>query len=246
MKYVKQILRALIIDDEPYSRAELKHLLGQYSSLEVIEEAESGKEGLEKTLAMSPDVLFVDIEMGEMSGIDMVEVLQKLKSPPRIVFATAYPDYAAKAFRYGAVDYLLKPFAEEDIKETMDRLLFTFHAAEKASKDFLPTKLAIESEGTITYLTPNTILYCSRAERETLVYTELEVFRSKIPLKDLEEKLSEFPFFRTHKSFLVNLQKVERLIPWINGAYQLRVLGGSEDIPVSRNYAKKLRDLLEL
>lgn len=244
---MKQKIKAIVIDDEPYSRVELTHLLNAYPVMEVIGEAESGKEGLEKALMLEPNVIFVDINMGEMSGMEMVELLKKVRKPPQIVFATAYPDYAAKAFRYNALDYLLKPFSEEDLAETMERIMTCFDQGEGTSvSEILPSKLAIELEGSILYVAPNEILFCSRLDRETHIFTREEKYQSKITLKDLEEKLQVYSFFRTHKSFLVNLKKVEKLIPWFNGAYQVKVIGYEQEIPVSRNYVKKLRELLEL
>ena len=115
-------MKIAIIDDEPYSREEMKHLLGSYPWAEVVGEASSAEKGLEIILTKEPDVLFLDIEMPGMSGVDLAEALQKMKHKPEIVFATAYPDYALKAFRVEAVDYLLKPFEEDQLAQTMERL----------------------------------------------------------------------------------------------------------------------------
>jgi two-component system response regulator LytT len=239
-------IKALIIDDEPYSRDELSHLLRAYPMIKVIGEAENGKEGLEKALLHEPDVIFVDNEMGEMSGLDVVERLQRLKDPPRIVFATAFPDFAAKAFRVGALDYLLKPFSEDELSETMARITRYFESKINVEKTATSAKLAVESEGSIFYISPEHIQYCSRVERETYIYTERETFKTKAPLKEIEDKLSSYPFFRTHKSFLVNLDQIEKLIPWCNGAYQVKVIGRIDQVQVSRNYVRELRDKLEL
>jgi two-component system, LytTR family, response regulator LytT len=239
-------IKAIVIDDEPYSRDELVHLLGAFPAIEVIGEAEKGKEGLELTLSLQPDVIFVDIEMGEMSGIDMVEVIQKLKEPPRVVFATAYPDYAVKAFRFDAIDYLLKPFSEDELKDTVGRITAYFKEKGVSDKNYFPTKLAVDCDGEIVYLPPEDISYCSRVERETHIYTNDKKYITKIPLKDLEDKLNTYPFFRTHKSYLVNLNEIEKMIPWCNGAYHVKVKGRTEEVQVSRNYVKELREKLEL
>lgn len=244
---MKDKMRVIIIDDEPYSRDELIFLLNSYDHIEVIAEAESAKEGMEKILSLQPDVIFVDIEMGEMSGLDMVEIVRNVKQPPRIVFATAYPDHAAKAFRLDAVDYLLKPFSNEELTDTVKRLDQYFSEQDHQKDEVtLSGKLAVELDGSIVYIPPETVLYCSRVDREIHIYTEQNMYQSKLSLKELEQKLLNFSFFRTHKSFVVNLNKVERLIPWFNGAYQLQVTGRKEEIPVSRNYVKQLRKKLEL
>jgi two-component system, LytTR family, response regulator LytT len=244
---MKSPIRTVVIDDEPYSRDELKFLLERYSDIEVIGEADSGEKGLEVIITKEPDVVFVDIEMSQMSGLDLAAALKNMKKMPFIIFATAYPNYAARAFRVDALDYLLKPFNEEELDETMKRVKERLNKNKVVEKPE-PTiaKLAVEDERSIVYLSPSDITYLFREDRETIICTVDRKFCSKLPMKDLEEKLRGYPFFRTHKSYLVNLDKVELLIPWFNGAYQLKVAGRRDEIPVSRNYVKSLRERLEL
>lgn len=238
-------IKVIIIDDEPFSRDELKHLLSKYTFVEIVAEAESGEIGLAKALSpLAPDVLFVDIEMPDLSGIELANRLQDFKRTPRIVFATAYSDYAVKAFRYDAVDYLLKPFSEDELDETIKRLYKQILTPEK--KEPITGKLAVELDERIVYLDPKKIDYCTSIDRSTVIYTNSQKYKTKVTLKELEQKLSSYPFFRTHKSYLVNLTKVEHLTPWFNGAYQLKLEGQQEEIPVSRNYVKLLRRKLEL
>lgn len=239
-------IKVIVIDDEPYSRDELKHLLSKYPFIDVIDEAESGEVGLAKVIAHSPDVLFLDIEMQDLSGIELAKQLQSLRKEPRIVFATAYPDYAAKAFRYDAVDYLLKPFSEDELDETVQRLHQLMLSDPKEKKEPPTGKLAVELDEKIFYLDPAKIDYCTSIERGTLIYTSSQTYKSRLSLKELEKKLSVYLFFRTHKSYLVNLARIEHLAPWFNGAYQLKLEGQKEEIPVSRNYVKALREKLEL
>ncbi|XEC95765.1 LytR/AlgR family response regulator transcription factor [Paenibacillus tarimensis] len=241
-------IKVIVIDDEPHSRDELKHLLSAYGEIRIIAEADSGEKGLHMIMMHEPDVVFVDIEMPLMTGLEMVEAIQKLKTHPLVIFATAYPEYAAKAFRVHALDYLLKPFDEEQLKETMARISEALrHAAQPAPKHGTAiAKLAVEDEGRIVYLPPADIVYLYRDERETVICTKDRKYASKLPLKELEAKLKGYPFFRTHKSYLVRLDTIEQLIPWFNGAYQLKVVGRKDEIPVSRNYVKALREQLEL
>ncbi|GAE34825.1 LytR/AlgR family response regulator transcription factor [Halalkalibacter akibai] len=242
-------IRTVIIDDEPFSRDELTFLLQQHNEIDIVAEADSGEKGLELVIKHEPDVIFVDIEMPQMSGLDLATALQSLKKVPLIIFATAYPNYAAKAFRVQALDYLVKPFAEEQIGETIARIRERLSLNEKVETPIQPSKvarLAVEDEGRIVYLLPNDITFVFREARDTRISTNHRTFSTKTPIKDLEEKLKGYPFFRTHKSYLVNLDKVEQLIPWFNGAYQLKVTGQKQEIPVSRNYVKALRERLEL
>jgi two-component system, LytTR family, response regulator LytT len=239
-------IRVLVVDDEPLSRAELIHLLNHHSQIEVIGEADCGEAVFEKVFQLQPDVVFLDIEMAELSGLDVAKMLQQMKKPPYIVFATAYPNYAVEAFRYEAIDYLLKPFNEEQVQECVMRLIRNLSEKRENHPDLSSRKLAIEVEDGIVYVLPRDILYCCREERDTLIVTTDKTFQTKVSLKELEQKLKGSPFFRTHKSYLVNIEKVEQLIPWFNGAYHVALTGCHENIPVSRNYVKALREVLEL
>ncbi len=236
---------ALVIDDERYSREELKHLLEKFDSIRVVGEADSGEAGLKKIIELTPDVIFVDIEMPKMNGMELVGFSKGLKKVPLVVFATAYPNFAAEAFRHEAVDYLLKPFDEEQLKETIKRIeqRSSGTGAESAS---IHGKLAVEGEKDIVFLSPNRIVYISKAERFTQIVTQETMYRSQFSLKELEQRLKDYPFCRIHKSHLVNLDYVIRLIPWFNGAYNIEMQGIKEQLSVSRNYVKNLRSRLEL
>ena len=244
---MKKRIKIVIVDDEPLSRDELKFLLEKHHDIEIIGEADSGESGLQKIMTKEPDVVFLDIEMPQMSGLDLANTLQNMKKVPEIIFATAYPDYAAKAFRVKALDYLLKPFDEHQLEETLKRIRERMQGNMKQGpSSSLMAKLAVEDDGRFVYLSPKDITYLCREERETIIYTKEAKYSSKVAIKDLEEKLKGYTFFRTHKSYLVNLDMVEQLIPWFNGAYQLKVFGEKREIPVSRNYVKSLREHLEL
>ncbi|KGX90211.1 regulator [Pontibacillus halophilus JSM 076056 = DSM 19796] len=240
-------ITVIVVDDERLSREELIYLLNQHESIEVVGEAESGDVAIMKSIQLQPDVLFLDIDMPKMDGMEVAKSVQELKHSPHIVFATAYPDYAVEAFRHEALDYLLKPFDEEQLGETIERIQSRFEQTRaEAVKTSSPSKLPIEGEDGIAYLSPDEILYVGREERETKVVTRHRVYETKLPLKDVELRLHAYPFFRIHKSYLVNLNHIKRLTPWFNGAYQLELQGTDEKLSVSRNYIKDLRKELEL
>ncbi|KIL52574.1 hypothetical protein KP77_06010 [Jeotgalibacillus alimentarius] len=237
-------IRAVIIDDEPLSRQELLHLLKVHSDIMVIGEAPSAEKGMEMVLTEEPDVLFLDIEMTGMNGVELAEALQKMKKPPAIIFATAYPDYAVKAFRVEAVDYLLKPFDETQLEQAIRRLKLRIQPKEVK----LPSagRLAVQSEDRIIYLEPGELLYVYREGRDTFLVSEKGTYPTKSSLKDLENKLKPFSFFRVHKGYLVNIKKVEELVSWSTNVFELKVRNSDKLIPVSRNYVKDLREALEL
>ncbi|WP_174731494.1 LytR/AlgR family response regulator transcription factor [Mesobacillus harenae] len=239
-------IKAIIVDDERYARDELKHLLSEHASIEIAGEADTGEAALMRCLQIQPDVVFLDVEMPKMNGMQVAKSLLELKKVPLIIFATAYPQFAAEAFRYEATDYLLKPYDEEQLRQTIKRIeKLLLESSEKAAVR-TSGKLAVEESGEIIYLEPTNILYIYRDEKMTRIITKTGEYDLKSPLKDLEARLTTFSFFRIHKSYLVNLHYVNRLTPWFNGAYQLEVTGRPEMLSVSRNYVKALRSKLEL
>ena len=239
-------IRTLIVDDEPYSRDELKHLLSAYQAIKIVGEAESGESAIMSAIHLQPDVVFLDVEMPKMNGMKAAKALLELKKAPLVVFATAYPQFAAEAFRYDAVDYLLKPYDEDQLQETIQRIMGKFYSQSEPDIGKTTGKLAVEDDGEILYLEPKDILYMVRDDKVTKLITKIGEFETKTPLKDLESKLLTYGFFRIHKSFLVNLEYINRLTPWFNGAYQLQIEGRSEMLAVSRNYVKALRMRLEI
>ncbi|MEK4299546.1 LytTR family DNA-binding domain-containing protein [Oceanobacillus sp. FSL W8-0428] len=241
-----QLMNVLIVDDEPYNREELKHLLNDFPQIQSIKEAESGEEAIMKTMQHQPDVIFLDVEMPKVSGMEVAKAIKKLKKPPFVVFATAYPQFAVEAFRYDAVDYLLKPYDEEQLGETIQRLEKKIGVEEQGNSGKMLGKLAVDVEGDIHYLELNDILYMSRIEKRTKLVTRQGEFDTKMPLKQLENRLLAYGFFRIHKSFLVNLEHIQRLTPWFNGAYHLQLEGSKDTLSVSRNYVKALRTKLEI
>ncbi|MFK3961511.1 LytR/AlgR family response regulator transcription factor [Guptibacillus hwajinpoensis] len=239
-------MKCLIVDDERYSRQELVHLLSHSKSINVIGEADSGETAVIKALQLQPDVVFLDVEMPKMNGMEAAQALLELKKPPHIVFATAYPEFAAEAFRYEAVDYLLKPYDEEQLHQTVRRLEKLMQVSTKEEPPPKKGKLSVELEGEIHYLDPNDILFIFRDEKVSRIVVKNGEYEVKMALKELESRLSSFSFFRIHKGYLVNLHYVTRLTPWFNGAYQLELEGVEEKLSVSRNYVKALRTELEL
>jgi two-component system response regulator LytT len=247
-KNMDNLIRVLVVDDEHYSRDELKHLLGEFAFVQIVGEADSGEDAIVKSLYHQPDVIFLDVEMPKMNGMEVAKALMELKKRPLIVFATAYPHFAAEAFRYEATDYLLKPYDEDQLKQTIQRIEKLLDNPVDISHEVAKPlgKLAVEVDGEIFYLVPKEIIYIYRDEKVSKIITTSQSYEVRTSLKELESRLIPFSFFRIHKSFLVNLNYIARLTPWFNGAYEVEIVGRNEMLSVSRNYVKALRSRLEI
>ncbi|PIC96980.1 DNA-binding response regulator [Sporosarcina sp. P26b] len=237
-------IRALVVDDERYAREELIYLLGQFQSVHIVGEADSGEAAIVKAMQLQPDIVFLDIEMPKVDGMEVAKTLGALKKVPLIVFATAYPQFAAEAFRIHATDYLLKPYDEDQLRQTIERVEELLHPP-IATLPKRIDRLPVETEGEIHYIPVQDILYVHRDDKWTKIVTVAKDYETRMTLKDLEQRLIPASFFRIHKSIIVNLAHVSSLTPWFNGAYQLEIDQRAEKLSVSRNYVKELRQRLE-
>jgi len=254
-------MRVLIADDEQLAREELRFLLMQNIGIEIVAEAKNGLEALELIKELKPDAVFLDIQMPKLNGFEVAKEILNENHKPIVIFATAFDQYAIKAFELNALDYILKPFEEERVIATLQRIekeltrnisgetIFKLiNNLKMEKKNARGLKIALQEGEKIIFLTPLDIVFAFKDERELKIYTFDKVYSSKLSLRELEEKLKEFPFFRPHRSYIVNLNEIKEMEPWFNGAYNLKIklIDGNKTIPVSRNYVKSLLEHLEI
>ncbi|MET3289951.1 UNVERIFIED_CONTAM: two-component system response regulator LytT [Brevibacillus sp. OAP136] len=246
-------IRVMIAEDERLAREELAYLLAQEEEIELLPNATNGRELVELVAAHEPDVVFLDIKMPEMEGIQAARMLAARKRQPLLVFCTAYENYALEAFGVNAVDYLLKPIEPHRLQQTLTRVRGRLQSTQppQTPQGTLPqstriAKLLLDDGERFNVIDPETILYAMRVDRVIQIYTATQCYTSKMTLQQLEDKLKAHPFFRIHRSYLVNILYVAQIAPWFNGAYNLTLKDTKRtQLPVSRSYAKELLKLLE-
>ncbi|RFU67351.1 response regulator [Peribacillus saganii] len=246
------MLKAFIVDDEPLARDELKYLLLRSKQVQIAGEAGSVEEALEQISVLSPDLVFLDIELDEESGLELAEHIKKMDPSPAIIFATAYDEYALQAFNLNAVDYLLKPFDETRLQQTLEKItqiksIGGYEEAPAADYPRMPIaqtgKIAVTVEERIVLVEIQSILFVSSAEGKTIITTLEKEYKIADPLIVLEKKLNNSSFLRVHRGYLVNLHHIEEVQPWFNSTYNLIMQNGSK-VPVSRTYVKELKQIL--
>lgn len=252
-------IRVLLVDDEKPSRQELRYLLEKRQEIQIVGEAASGEEALERLKDLKPDVVFLDIEMPDMNGFDVVIEMFDMGIKPIIVFATAYDEYAIKAFEINAVDYILKPFSEERLAKTVDRLVDILRKPQNEGKEpdrlinlvkILQREKVFEKvpgwkKDRICPLNPEEIVYAFADGKNVVIRTTKGEYTTNHTLQELEDKLAYYGFFRCHKSFLINMNHVKEAIPWFNYTYIVIMNSyGDEEIPVSRTKVKEFKRLL--
>ncbi|MQL53530.1 response regulator [Desulfofundulus thermobenzoicus] len=250
---------AVVVDDEPLARDELKYLLSAHKECQVIGEAEDARGALELVARQHPDVVFLDIEMRGMSGFDAARQMINFPHPPLVVFATAYNEYAVKAFELGAVDYLLKPFEDERLAKTIERIEnLKRHSGDWAqavervaglleARKPRVRKLPVEKNGEIKLLDYQDVIFGRAKDGGVQVFTGSGSYTYTGSMTELEGRLNGEGFLRVHKSFLVNLNRVEGVLPWFKGTYWLVMNDPKRtQVPVSKNQVKELKSALGL
>ncbi|KON70800.1 LytR/AlgR family response regulator transcription factor [Peribacillus butanolivorans] len=246
------MMKAFIVEDEPLARDELKYLLKRSRQVEVVGEADGIEEAMRDIPRLNPDLVFLDIELAEGNGLLLAKQLVELDPAPSIIFATAYDEFALQAFELYAFDYLLKPFNEKRIRQTLDKIMKLHKIGEDESRIKSPdnrtaveqtSKLAVVIDDRIVLIDRDNIIFLGFIEGKTIIKTEDNEYKIGDPLIVLERKLDNRSFLRVHRSFIVNIVHILEIQPWFNSTYNLIMSNGS-NIPVSRTYVKELKQLI--
>lgn len=257
-------LKALIVDDEYPARMELRYRLGQYPDIEIIGEATNAREALRLIEALDYDVIFLDVEMPGLSGIELARQLKGRQPAPKLVFVTAYEGYAIPAFETRAVDYLLKPIEDARLADTIQRLREGSAAAGAPAVPEAPANkgapdgtgrgaggrlawVLTEKDGKSIPVALDDIVYIFAEGDSVWVQTHSERLLTRATLQELTERLPSDLFFRSHRSYLVNLTQVKEITPWFNGAYVLKLKDrNNSEVTVSRGNVRKLKELFSM
>jgi two-component system LytT family response regulator len=236
-------LRVLVVDDEPLARRNLMVLLRRDPGVELIGECASGAEAIIEIRKTKPDLLFLDVQMPECDGFDILELLGS-DPAPAVVFVTAHDEYALRAFEAGALDYLLKPFEDARFHRALDRAKekCTQYAARRPRK---LERLVIKSEGQIVFLNAPEIDWIEAANYYVSVHVGDSTHRLRRALADLEQALDSRMFCRIHRSVIVNLHRIRGIELQSDGEYEV-VLKSKVKLPLSRRFRKNLQERLSV
>jgi DNA-binding LytR/AlgR family response regulator len=247
-------LRALIVDDEYPAREELRYLLRSFPEIEVVGEAAEPDEALELIRNIRYDLCFIDIRMPGGSGLDLVKELSKVAHRPAVIFVTAYPDHAVEAFDLDAVDYLLKPFDEARLGRALQRIIERGREGGPGEQQAIVTqqdpadagldKIPVPAKDRTILLDVDDVIYATAARGYSYLVTSAGRHLVPHSLAELERRLGGRGFFRTHRAYLINLNRARAIEPDFAGALRVVMDGDEERVPVSRRQARSLRRLL--
>jgi two-component system LytT family response regulator len=232
-------IRVLIVDDEPLARSNLKILLRQDADVESLEERGSGAEAVAAIRELRPNLVFLDVQMPEVSGFDVLEMLKGDGELPVIVFVTAYDEYALRAFDAGALDYLLKPFDDARFHLSMQRAKQKLSAGKPVGSEAMP-HLTVRSAGLETYVRVADIDWVEAADYYVCLHAGAKSHLLRKSMAELEQELDPSLFRRIHRSTIVNLQRVRSLEVDEMGEYEV-VLQSGHRLRLSRRFRKDLQ-----
>ena len=235
------MLKAIIVDDEAPARSELQYLLSEHGQVEVVAEAASVREAIEKLKDHPCDVMFLDVNMPEASGLKLAEALQHLKYPPAVVFVTAYSEFALDAFKVNAVDYLVKPVETDRLAQAIARVRENVMLRAQAHRS---ERISVEKAGKKILVAVDKIRYVMARDDYAYLQTDTDRFFSTVSLAQLEKRLDGYGFFRVHRGYLVNLSLIEEVETVAGGTLLLSLSGVDEKIPVSRRRVAALKKAL--
>ena len=252
-------LTTIVVDDEQLACDELSYLLKDFPEVEVIATGSNGLAAIELIRKLEPEVVFLDVHMPGLDGLGVVRRLrEKGIDLPHFIFVTAYDQYAVEAFRLEAMDYLLKPVDKARLAETVERAKRAVQDKQAAAEPPLPaarsapaaarTKLLVRANNRNFIVDANDVIYATIDDGLiTLVTTTLEGHSNYRTVEDLQANLDRDLFWRVHRSYLVNINRIKEVVPWFKSSYQLRMDDRKHtEIPVSRVQTRRLRELFKL
>jgi two-component system LytT family response regulator len=233
-------IRTLVVDDEPLARSNLTVLLRLDPEIEIVGECSSGFEALAEIRGRKPDLVFLDVQMPECDGFDVVEQLGK-DLPHAVVFVTAYDQYALKAFEAGALDYLLKPFDNARFDRALCRAKERIALSKEAPRKI--NRLVIKGAGQVTFVNISEIDWIEAADYYACLHLRTKTHLLRRRMSDLERELDPAVFCRIHRSSIVNINRIRGLEVGEDGEYEVTLDTGAR-LRLSRRYRKQLQSLL--
>lgn len=238
-------LRIVLVDDEVLLLEQMEYILEKYEKAEIVGAFTCAYEALDAIEELRPDVAFLDVSMPDMDGFQLAERIKRVKPDTFIIFVTGHNEFALKAFDAEAIDYIVKPFTKERVLKSIERLNKRAKAHEGMPNNTLQSNwLPVEEGECIRLVSMEDIYYLSADRKKTRVVSKAGVWLTALTLAEIEERYRNKALFRCHKSYIVNIGLIDRIIPMFNQNYIIRMRGLKEEIPVSRHYAKAMMKLL--
>ncbi|MDD4296291.1 MAG: LytTR family DNA-binding domain-containing protein [Ruminiclostridium sp.] len=248
------MFRTVLVDDEELALNELRFLLRKIGNIKIINSYTNPLTALEQLKNDKPNLVFLDIDMPEVSGFSLAQEILSIKKNINVVFVTAYNDYAVKAFEINAVDYILKPVFFDRLKLCIDRIReknvqnisneLLYELQDKAGKKSGYNKIVISNDSEINIFNTEDVLYFTSEQGKTIIVTNNGKHNTKDSLDTWEVKLRTKDFYRCHRSYIVNINRIKKIYSWFGNSYNIKLDITNDSIPVSKRRVKDLKNLI--
>lgn len=251
------MLKCILIDDEQPAREELAFSLSGYDDILIVDQADSVSRAVTSIKKHLPDFIFLDIEMSGKSGFDVISEIKDMAKPPLVVFVTAYNQYAVDAFEKNAVDYIMKPFSQNRLEKSLNRVRETLslkndnliqeelkHLIESTAVTKKPKRISVDHNGRILLLNPGDIVFCRYQDKKIFIHTRTDIYTlyGINTLDHLEEHLDSSLFFRSHRNTILNFDCIKEFSPWFHGKYNLIMMDQDKtELVVTRDRVKMFK-----
>jgi two-component system LytT family response regulator len=245
-------IKTLIVEDDPLARKRIETLLEQDPQIEIAGACQDGEEAVDAIARLKPDLVFLDIQLPKMDGFEVLKVIDP-KSFPQVIFASAYDQYALKAFAFHAIDYLLKPFDDQRFFTALNgaKEMILRHDSEKISdrvqalltylkrEEVYLKRILIKADGRIHIIPVEDIQWFEADGYTIKIYNQAECFKLRKTMKEIEEKLDPETFVRIHRSYIINMDYIKEIQEWFRGDY-LVILKSGKKLTISKSYYRKV------
>ena len=248
------MFRTVLVDDEELALNELRFLLRKIGNIKIINSYTNPLTTLEQLKNDKPNLVFLDIDMPEVSGFSLAQEILSIKKNINVVFVTAYNDYAVKAFEINAVDYILKPVSFDRLKLCIDRIQeknvqnisneLLYELQDKAGKKSGYNKIVTSDDSEINIFNTEDVLYFTSEQGKTIIVTNSGRYNTKDSLDTWEVKLRAKDFYRCHRSYIVNINRIKKIYSWFGNSYNIKLDITNDSIPVSKRRVKDLKNLI--
>ncbi|MGL4772872.1 MAG: LytR/AlgR family response regulator transcription factor [Clostridium sp.] len=245
-------IKVLIVDDDQGMRTVIKKILDKSGGFEVTGDTDNGEEAIGIFKEHRPEVVFLDIQMPGFSGIECAKILSDINPKTIIIFATAHDEYMLDAFQLYAFDYLIKPFKIERVMQSLERIKSLNKPSYGEGIDKIIkgekglNKLMIKNKEGISFVDTKEIILVQREENSTVIYTKTDSYVTSLSLSSIEEKLDDAQFFRSHKSYIINLSLITKIYPYGRWTYVVKLKGTDKDALLTHERYEDIKRLFSI
>ena len=242
-------IKVLLVEDEIGIRTLIRKIIEKNEGFRVVGECDNGKDGIKLFSKLKPDVVFLDVQLRESSGLSCASIMADIDPKAKIIFATAHSEYMPEAFLVYAFDYLIKPFNVERVSHTLERIKALQDPNEKHEMDKIVRyekgleKLLVKGKESMSFVTINDIILVQREDNSTVIYTQKDSFITSTSLTEVEEKLDKDQFMRSHKSYIINLSQITKILPYGRWTYIVKFKDLDKDALITAEKYEEIKKI---